>query len=292
MFAAALLVTWLVNLACCAGAVGYTSNPINLSWHPAYWVAEAVCLRRLDFRSTVAIGVLMFCGIVGALGWFGAIIGLFALAPLPSLILDFSRRDSKLRGVDYVFHNPLSPVTERPTTITENGRQTEIYQKIFLYIPEKDLEAMRGFMDNNEFVYLKGKRVAGALYKAAVDPDFMLVFDSLRLNRFLVHPENVVAMDAFVAALKAKPPIADDNDDSPPFVESLPIHHDDEVPEIPFGHEEPPPGSQIVDSAFATGTSQGKGGVKKPIIPKSSEGHHQASIDDLGDLNNLVPDPE
>lgn len=308
MFAIALVLAWLVNLYATGGSAGFTPQPPPLKWHPAYWAAEALCLRRRGAAGMVGFLLMAFGGFLGSLGWIGAIVGLFILAPFPGLVLDFARRESKFRAVDFVFFNPFKPVSERPETITEGGRQTEIFQTIYLYISEETWAEMSNYMDENEQQYLSRKRLTGALFRAEVDSDFMMVFDSLRLNRFLVHPENEVAMAAFAEALRELPEHGPTDENDGPRSSSPREYNDEPVevaPEPDFQAPMPDEpdlgdvgdypvestGESLIAPAFLTGTTKenvtrGKG---RPG-PKDHGDAHDVAVEALDIFNGLDDD--
>lgn len=295
MFSLCVVLIWVLSLLWGSKTAGYTPTPPALKWHPAYWFAEAVCLGQKNAMGYLGGIVLLVGGLVGSVNLAGGVAGIILLWPLPILLIDFCRRDSKLRGVDYVFFNPFKPVSERPETVTVGGRQNEIYQTIYLYIPDSSWDDIRPLMDDNEQAYLARKRVAPGLFRSEVDADFMLLFDSMRMNRFVIHSENEEAMKSFSEALTAAAAHDPHHD---PFERLRSAEHeatasddaghpaDEQGEDLPAGASE-----QIINPAFITGTTRdnvthsGKRGGRKVAPENPAETVHAVGQDALDALD-------
>jgi len=274
MFPVSIVIVWLLSVFWGSKAAGFTPKPPPFRWHPAYWVAESACLGQKSAAAYFGALLMLFGAAASALGVVGEIIALGLLAPLPLFLIDFCRRDTRLRGIDYVFFNPFKPVSEQPTTVTSGGRQTEIFQIIYLHIPDAAWDELRGTMDENEQSYLARKRVAPTLFRAEVDADFMLLFDSLCMNRFVIHSENEVAMKAFMDALTAADSVAApatpdsfDEQDSTPVASDIP----DE-----FGPEDGD-GGGLIDMATITGTT------RENVTKGGKRGGRKIALENPGD---------
>jgi hypothetical protein len=255
MFAIALILCWIISLSCASGSAGYTDFPPRLKWHPAYWVAEGVCLRQITPACTFGFILFIVGGILGSVaGLPGELFGVFLLAPLPHLIIDFTRRDTELRSKDFYFFNPFKPISEKPTTITSGGRQEEVFQEAYFYISDKDWSELVQKMDANEVTFLKGKWQVSGIYLSDITPEFMHLFDSLNLSRFLVHPENKQAMESIIEELRAssRPAIAPQGQTARGVTPPPPYHSDEPPLREPddYTYTEPPPDREPADDLF------------------------------------------
>jgi hypothetical protein len=134
--------------------------------------------------------------IAGGAGVIGGSIGILILSPLPFLLIDYCRRDSRVRQVKRVFFNPLHAVTSQPVRELASGRVDERVMKLYFCIDTEAWGSLSQVMGEPVRQYLEKRRIHGPIFGAEADNDFLQVYDSLGLSRFLIEPSNTRIIDA------------------------------------------------------------------------------------------------
>lgn len=204
IFFYALCLAWGVSLLLSRKAGGEGGSP-PLTWHPAAWVCEAVALGRGGGKFWTGVFFTALGAFLGTQGAGGGLVGLFLLAPLPFLLVDYCRRDARVRQVKRIFYNPLHAVTSQPVRSLSSGRVEETVMKLYFCIDDAAWGGLSQVMGEAVRQYLERRRVAGPLFCADADNDFLQVYDSLGLSRFLVEPSNISVMETICQHMGATP---------------------------------------------------------------------------------------
>lgn len=199
IFFYALSLGWLVSLLLARRAGGEGASA-PMPWHPAAWFCEAIALGRGGPKFIAGLGFCVAAIFACSQGAFWGLVSAFVLAPIPYLLVDYSRRDARLRRVKRVFYNPLHAVTSQPTRELSGGRVEERLMKVFFCIDEVEWGTLSQVMGDAVRSYLERRRVAGPIFCADADNDFLQVYDSLGLSRFLIEPSNTKVMGAITSA--------------------------------------------------------------------------------------------
>jgi len=200
IFFYAICLSWLIALMLAKSNAGEgTSAP--LVWHPGGWVAEGVALGRTGGKFWAGIFCLAFAVFLGSRGLIGGVFGILLLAPVPYLLVDYSRRDSRVRQIRRIFYNPLKAVTSQPIRELSSGRVEESVMRLYFCIDEVDWGALTQVMGEPVRQFLERRRIKGPLFAAEADNDFLQVYDSLGLSRFLVEPSNEKAMKTITSLI-------------------------------------------------------------------------------------------
>jgi hypothetical protein len=194
---------WLVSLLLSKNGGGEGAKP-PLTWHPAGWVAEGVALGRTGGKFWAGVFFILMGAVSGGGGIFGGIVGIFLLAPVPFLLVDYCRRDARVRQVRRIFYNPLHAVTSQPVRELTSGRVDERVMKLYFCIDEEAWGALSQVMGEPVRQYLEKRRIHGPVFEAEADNDFLQVYDSLGLSRFLIEPSNERIMDALMGVLSGE----------------------------------------------------------------------------------------
>lgn len=189
IFFYALCLTWVVSLVL-AKSGGGEGGKAPLAWHPAGWLCEGVALGRGGGKFWAGMFLCLLGGVVGSQGFLGGLVGLLALAPIPFLLVDYSRRDARVRQVKRVFFNPLHAVTSQPGRELSHGRVEESVMSLYFCIDSEAWASLSQVMGEPVRQYLEKRRVGGPIFSAEADNDFLQVYDSLGLSRFLIEPSN------------------------------------------------------------------------------------------------------
>lgn len=195
-----LCFAWLVALLLGKNNAGEGSR-VPLVWHPASWLCEGIALGRNGGKFWAGVGCCLFGAFLGSRGLIGGVFGLFILAPIPYLLLDHSRRDSRVRQIRRIFYNPLRAVTSQPAKELSNGRVEETVMKLYFCIDDVDWGTLTQVMGEPVRHFLERRRVAGPIFAGDADNDFLQVYDSLGLSRFLVEPSNDKAMKTIISLI-------------------------------------------------------------------------------------------
>lgn len=197
--------SWIVALLLGRNNAG-ESGKVPLVWHPASWLCEGIALGRGGGKFWAGLGCCLFGAFLGSKGLVGGVLGLFLLAPVPYLLLDYSRRDSRVRQVRRFFYNPLRAVTSQPVRELSSGRVDETVMKLYFCIDDVDWGTLAQVMGEPVRQFLERRRIKGPIFAADADNDFLQVYDSLGLSRFLIEPSNDKAMRTIISLVGGEPP--------------------------------------------------------------------------------------
>lgn len=192
-----LCLAWLVALLLGQSHAGEGSK-VPLVWHPASWLCEGIALGRNGGKFWAGIIFCLFGAFLGSRGVVGGFFGLLILSPIPFLLLDYSRRDSRVRQVRRIFYNPLRAVTSQPFRELSSGRVEETVMKLYFCIDDVDWGTLTQVMGEPVRQFLEKRRVKGPIFAGDADNDFLQVYDSLGLSRFLIEPSNDKAMQTII----------------------------------------------------------------------------------------------
>lgn len=199
-----------------ARRAGGEGSSAPLPWHPASWMCEGVALGRGGAKFAAGLGFCLASVLASSQGVLWSVAAAFVLAPVPYLLVDYSRRDARLRRVKRVFYNPLRAVTSQPVRELSGGRVEERVMKIYFCIDDLEWGTLSQVMGDAVKAYLERRRVAGPIFCSDADNEFLQVYDSLGLSRFLVEPSNARVMETVVSAFSAPPPDDPDPAEYPP----------------------------------------------------------------------------
>jgi hypothetical protein len=194
IFFYAIALGWLVALLLARRAGGEGSTA-PMPWHPAAWLCEAV-----GPKFWAGLGFCSAAVLASSQGPFWSLAATFVLVPLPYLLVDYSRRDARLRRVKRVFYNPLHAVTSQPVRELSGGRVEERVMKVYFCIDEVEWGTLSQVMGDAVRSYLERRRLAGPIFCSDADNEFLQVYDSLGLSRFLLEPSNAKVMETVVSA--------------------------------------------------------------------------------------------
>lgn len=220
IFFYAVVIGWLVALLLARRAGGEGASA-PLPWHPAAWLCEAVALGRGGPKFWAGLGFCSAAVLAASQGPFWGLAAVFVLVPLPYLLVDYSRRDARLRRVKRVFYNPLHAVTSQPVRELSGGRVEERVMKVYFCIDEVEWGTLSQVMGDAVRSYLERRRIAGPIFCSDADNEFLQVYDSLGLSRFLIEPSNIKVMETVVEAFSAPRPAPEPG--SRPDPTSMPI---------------------------------------------------------------------
>lgn len=199
IFFYAITLGWAVALLLARRAGGEGSTA-PMPWHPAAWLCESVALGRGGPKFWAGLGFCAAAVLASSQGPFWGLAAAFVLVPLPYLLVDYSRRDARLRRVKRVFYNPLHAVTSQPVRELSGGRVEERVMKVYFCIDEVEWGTLSQVMGDAVRSYLERRRVAGPIFCSDADNEFLQVYDSLGLSRFLLEPSNAKVMETVVSA--------------------------------------------------------------------------------------------
>ncbi len=199
IFFYAIAVGWALALILARKAGGEGAKA-PLTWHPAAWLCESVALGRGGPKFMAGLGFCAAAVLASSQGPLWSLAAAFTLVPLPYLLVDYSRRDARLRRVQRIFYNPLHAVTSQPVRELSGGRVEERVMKVYFCIDEVEWGTLSQVMGDAVRSYLERRRVAGPIFCSDADNEFLQVYDSLGLSRFLIEPSNTKAMEAIVSA--------------------------------------------------------------------------------------------
>ena len=202
----ALFSGWLVSALFAAKIAGATSKPM-MPWHPGRFLCEPIALNNSYSKFVIALilyGTVIFYSYKHPSRQINALV-LFLTAPLPLILIDYVRRDTALKSRQYVYFNPFTPVSSRFEKTLEDGKMIERAPIVYLYITSEDWKSITTISTNDIKFFERYKiKGTGALYKATADNEFLHLYDSHHMGKFVVHPENLKAMAAFEEGLKIK----------------------------------------------------------------------------------------
>lgn len=229
IFFYAVSLGWLVALLLARHAGGEGASA-PMPWHPAAWLCEAVALGRGGPKFLAGLGFCVAAALAASQGPFWGMASAFVLVPLPYLLVDYSRRDARVRRVKRVFYNPLHAVTSQPVRELSGGRVEEKVMKVYFCIDEVEWGTLSQVMGDAVRSYLERRRVAGPIFCSEADNEFLQVYDSLGLSRFLIEPSNTKAMEAIVQAFTrpALDPAAGGGGGIPRHAQQMPVDGDGE----------------------------------------------------------------
>jgi hypothetical protein len=191
---------WVVIRPWSAAAAGFTTK-LPFRWHPASWLSESYVVGRRTWRSALAlVGLLaVLLGIV-LLPYPGCFISwLLALAylfPLWHIFLDTLKRDHTVRSRRVILFQPKSPLNSKVEKKSDSsGRLVEVAPEVYWFMDRNDMEHLAGATADDKKV-LTACRIAAGFYKATVTNEFLQLFDSLSLYKFLVDHSNPKTMSA------------------------------------------------------------------------------------------------
>lgn len=190
---------WLMAVLM-ARRAGGEGGAAPLTWHPAGWFCEGIALGRGGGKFTAGLLFVVGAVALGGGGVIGEIVSLGILAPLPYLLVDYCRRDSKVRRTKRVFFNPLHAVTSQPYRSLTKGRVDESVMKLYFCIDDAEWTGLKQVMSDPVREYLERRRIGGPIFEGEADNDFLQVYDSLGLSRFLIEPSNERIIQALVTA--------------------------------------------------------------------------------------------
>jgi hypothetical protein len=193
---------WLVSLLLARRAGGEGAKA-PLPWHPAAWLCEAVALGRGGAKFLAGLFFCTAALFAASQGPFWAVAAAFILVPVPYLLVDYSRRDARLHRIKRVFYNPLHAVTSQPVRELTAGRVEERVMKIYFCIDDVEWGTLTQVMGDAVRSYLERRRIAGPVFCSDADNEFLQVYDSLGLSRFLIEPSNEKAMKVICEAFSS-----------------------------------------------------------------------------------------
>jgi hypothetical protein len=199
IFFYAVCLTWVVSLLLARNGAG-AGVKAPLTWHPAGWLSEGVALGRAGGKFWAGVFFCSLGAVAGGAGLIGGLVGVLILSPLPFLLIDYCRRDSRVRQVKRVFFNPLHAVTSQPVRELTSGRVDERVMKLYFCIDAEAWASLSQVMGEPVRQYLEKRRINGSIFGAEADNDFLQVYDSLGLSRFLIEPSNTRIIDALCRA--------------------------------------------------------------------------------------------
>jgi hypothetical protein len=189
---------WVVIRPWSTAAAGFTTK-LPFRWHPASWLAESYVVGRRTWRSVLAlVGLLaVLLGIV-LLPYPGCFVSwLLALAyllPLWHVFLDTLKRDHTVRSRRVILFQPKSPLNSKVEKKSDSsGRLVEVAPEVYWFMDRNDMEHLAGATTDDKKV-LTACRIAAGFYKATVTNEFLQLFDSLSLYKFLVDHSNPKTM--------------------------------------------------------------------------------------------------
>lgn len=205
-FLTTLLVSWglATLLSSCAG---WTTPPPS-SKLPPVAIAQSIVLQSWSLGSVfwLLLGtILAFTAITTSAPLTSVFYGLPALAilaPLPYFIVDVARRDARLKTRRIVFFNPFPEVGTTFTRTIEGGETRDIAHPIALYIEAGDWKSIDVADSSHRRHFDANFKAAPNIYIAEGDNEFLHIFDSLALWKFVIHPGNTKAMRAFTKAME------------------------------------------------------------------------------------------
>ena len=198
---------WLI--LCCVGfwvfirpwstaAAGFTTK-IPFRWHPASWLSEFYVIGRRTWRSLLAllsfVAVILGVVLLPYPGCFIAwLLALAYLLPLWHVFLDTLKRDQTVRSRRVILFQPKSPLNSKVEKKTDSsGRLVEVAPEVYWFMDRNDMEHLAGATADDKKV-LTACRIAAGFYKATVTNEFLQLFDSLSLYKFLVDHSNPKTM--------------------------------------------------------------------------------------------------
>jgi hypothetical protein len=198
---------WLI--LCCVGfwvfirpwstaAAGFTTK-IPFRWHPASWLSESYVIGRRTWRSLLAllslVAVILGVVLLPYPGCFIAwLLALAYLLPLWHVFLDTLKRDQTVRSRRVILFQPKSPLNSKVEKKTDSsGRLVEVAPEVYWFMDRNDMEHLAGATADDKKV-LTACRIAAGFYKATVTNEFLQLFDSLSLYKFLVDHSNPKTM--------------------------------------------------------------------------------------------------
>ena len=189
---------WVVIRPWSTAAAGFTTK-LPFRWHPASWLSESYVVGRRTWRSLLALVslVAVLLGIV-LLPYPGCFISwLLALAyllPLWHVFLDTLKRDQTVRSRRVILFQPKSPLNSKVEKKSDSsGRLVEVAPVVYWFMDRNDMEHLAGATTDDKKV-LTACRIAAGFYKATVTNEFLQLFDSLSLYKFLVDHSNPKTM--------------------------------------------------------------------------------------------------
>jgi hypothetical protein len=122
------------------------------------------------------------------------LLALAYLLPLWHIFVDTLKRDHTVRSRRVILFQPKSPLNSKVEKKTDsNGRLVEVAPEVYWFMDRNDMDHLAGATTDDKKV-LTACRIAAGFYKAAVTNEFLQLFDSLSLYRFLVDHSNPKTM--------------------------------------------------------------------------------------------------
>jgi hypothetical protein len=321
---------WVVVRPWSTAAAGFTTK-LPFRWHPASWLSESYVVGRRTWRSLLALVslVAVFLGSV-LLPYPGCFISwLLALAyllPLWHVFLDTLKRDHTVRSRRVILFQPRSPLNSKVEKKTDSsGRIVEVAPEVYWFMDRNDMEHLAGATTDDKKV-LTACRIAAGFYKATVTNEFLQLFDSLSLYKFLLdhsNPKTMLAVEDlarfFEGAKAAKivaPPVRPTTGQVAPRAMSRPPARQ-EVSEVHDLGEEPASAQAVYEPSAEdlrepepedhpeTENSSGnpesvlnEDGAEDAVHPADEKANDEPDFQDLGadpdeaaDVTVLVPSP-
>jgi hypothetical protein len=191
---------WIVIRPWSTAAAGFTTN-LPFRWHPASWLAESYIIGRRNWRSLLALvslgAVILAIALLPYPGCFISwLLALAYLLPLWHIFLDTLKRDHTVRSRRIILFQPRSPLNSKVEKKTDSsGRIFEVAPEVYWFMDRNDMDHLAGATKDDKKV-LTACRIAAGFYKAPVTNEFLQIFDSLSLYKFLVDHSNPKTMMA------------------------------------------------------------------------------------------------
>lgn len=158
---------------------------------------------RRTWRSVLAlvslVAVLLGTVLLPYPGYFVAwLLALAYLLPLWHIFLDTLKRDHTVKSRRVILYQPKSPLNSKVEKKTDSsGRLVEVAPEVYWFMDRNDMEHLAGATTDDKKV-LTACRIAAGFYKATVTNEFLQLFDSLSLYKFLVdhsNPKTLMAVE-------------------------------------------------------------------------------------------------
>ena len=189
---------WIVIRPWSTAAAGFTTK-LPFRWHPTSWLSESYVVGRRTWRSLLAfvslVAVLMGIVLLPYPGCFISwLLALAYLLPLWHVFLDTMKRDHTVRSRRVILFQPKSPLNSKVEKKSDSsGRLVEVAPAVYWFMDRNDMEHLAGATSDDKKV-LTACRIAAGFYKATVTNEFLQLFDSLSLYKFLVDHSNPKTM--------------------------------------------------------------------------------------------------